>query len=131
MTPDNGLLTITAAYTGLRWGELAGLQWSRTYLGEDPRIHVDRGCGALHEIRGRLELGPPKSPASVRVVQCVDSSGGLSRKVTRTISATVPSGSHDLHYNQGGRCFVERFAGAECSFDLATKDMKSSIRVRK
>jgi integrase len=68
MTPDNGLLTITAAYTGLRWGELAGLQWSRVYLAEDPRIHVDRGCGALHEIRGRLELGPPKSPASVRVV---------------------------------------------------------------
>jgi hypothetical protein len=25
MTPDNGLMTITAANTGLRWGELAGL----------------------------------------------------------------------------------------------------------
>jgi integrase len=26
MSPDNGLMTITDAYTGLRWGELAGLQ---------------------------------------------------------------------------------------------------------
>ena len=38
MAPDDGLLTITAAYTGMRWGELAGLQWSRTYLGDNPRI---------------------------------------------------------------------------------------------
>lgn len=61
-------MTMTAVYTGLRWGELAGLRWSRTCLGENPRIDVDPDVGALHEIRGRLELGPPKSPASVRAV---------------------------------------------------------------
>lgn len=68
MSPDNGLMTITDAYTGLRWGELAGLQWNRTYLDNNPRIEIDPKFGALHEMRGRLELGPPKTPASVRAV---------------------------------------------------------------
>jgi integrase len=68
MTPDEGLMTITDAYTGLRWGELAGLQWIRTYLDTDPRLEIDPDFGALHEVRGRLELGPPKTPASVRAV---------------------------------------------------------------
>ncbi|MEV5301122.1 tyrosine-type recombinase/integrase [Amycolatopsis methanolica] len=68
MTPDAGLMTITDAYTGMRWGELAGLQWIRTYLDEDPRIEIDPNFGALHEVRGRLELGPPKTPASVRTI---------------------------------------------------------------
>ncbi|WP_219419910.1 tyrosine-type recombinase/integrase [Pseudonocardia nigra] len=68
MPPDAGLMTITAAYTGLRWGELAGLQWTRAHLDNRPRIDVDPKFGALHEISGRLELGPPKSPASIRVV---------------------------------------------------------------
>ncbi|MCK2243666.1 MULTISPECIES: tyrosine-type recombinase/integrase [unclassified Crossiella] len=68
MEPDAGLMTITDAYTGLRWGELAGLQWIRTYLDEDPRIEVDPNFGALHEVNGKLELGPPKTPASARTV---------------------------------------------------------------
>jgi hypothetical protein len=33
-----------------------------------PHIDVDPKFGALHEVRGRLELGPPKTPASVRTV---------------------------------------------------------------
>ncbi|MGW5053918.1 tyrosine-type recombinase/integrase [Actinokineospora sp. NPDC004072] len=68
MPPDSGLMTVTAAYTGLRWGELAGLQWTNTHLDTDPRIQVDPATGALHEINGRLELGPPKTPASIRTV---------------------------------------------------------------
>ncbi|PKW19196.1 tyrosine-type recombinase/integrase [Saccharopolyspora spinosa] len=68
VAPEAGLLTITAAYTGLRWGELARLQWIRTYLDDAPRIEVDPKFGALHEVRGRLELGSPKTPASVRTV---------------------------------------------------------------
>lgn len=65
---DDGLLIITAAYTGMRWGELAGLQWTKIYLTSDPRIEIDPEFGALHEVRGRLQLGPPKTPASVRPV---------------------------------------------------------------
>jgi integrase len=68
MEPDDGLLTTMDAYTGLRWGEIAGLRWIRTYLDEDPRIEIDPKFGTLHEVRGRLELGPPKTPASVRTV---------------------------------------------------------------
>ncbi|MGZ3143793.1 hypothetical protein ACVDFE_17710 [Lentzea chajnantorensis] len=58
---------ITAAYTGLRWGELAGLQWIRTHLDSNPCIVLDPEFGALHEVGGqKLELGPPKTPASAR-----------------------------------------------------------------
>jgi integrase len=61
---DNAVLIITATYTGMRWGELAGLQWDHTNL-HDGEIVVHPLVGALHEIRGRLELGPPKHrPAS-------------------------------------------------------------------
>ncbi len=54
---DDALLIITAAYTGMRWGEPAGLQWIRTYL-DDARMEIDPEFGALHEVRGRIELGP-------------------------------------------------------------------------
>jgi integrase len=65
VSPDNAALVITAASTGMRWGELAGLQWDRVDL-DRGEIAVDPRVGALHEIGGRLELGPPKTPASVR-----------------------------------------------------------------
>lgn len=69
MHPDDGLLVITAAYTGLRWGELTGLQWTRTRLDSNPRITVDPQFGALHEVVGhKPTLGPPKTPTSARDV---------------------------------------------------------------
>ncbi|WP_263249604.1 tyrosine-type recombinase/integrase [Saccharopolyspora rosea] len=63
-------MIITAAYTGLRWGELAGLQWHNVALDRSPyaTITVDPDIGALHEIAGGLQLGPPKTPASARTV---------------------------------------------------------------
>ncbi|AEV87659.1 integrase [Actinoplanes sp. SE50] len=60
-------LVITAAYTGMRWGELVGLQRHNCDL-RDARIHIDPKVGALHEIAGTLELGPPKTPAAVRTI---------------------------------------------------------------
>ncbi|KAA9159300.1 tyrosine-type recombinase/integrase [Amycolatopsis acidicola] len=74
---DDALMAITAAYTGLRWGELAGLQWIRTHLDNDPRIEIDPDFGALHEVRGRLTLGTPKTPASVRTVDLPPFLNGL------------------------------------------------------
>lgn len=65
--PRQQLLIITAAYTGMRWGELAGLQWHNVDL-DTGTITVDKDKGALHEIGGRLELGPPKTPASARAI---------------------------------------------------------------
>ncbi|GAB2795080.1 tyrosine-type recombinase/integrase [Amycolatopsis magusensis] len=67
MTPANATLVTTAAYTGMRWGELAGLQWSRVDL-DQAQVTITRTDGALHELGGRLELGPPKTPAAVRTI---------------------------------------------------------------
>jgi integrase len=65
--PWAGILMITAAWTGARWGELTGLQ--------RPNLHLDDGCfvidphtGALHEVNGTLTLGPPKTAESARTI---------------------------------------------------------------
>ncbi|MGP4112608.1 tyrosine-type recombinase/integrase [Streptomyces sp. 4N509B] len=60
------LLVITAAYTGMRWGELAGLQRDNVDL-ERGLVHITHN-GALHEVNGALSLGHPKTRASVRTV---------------------------------------------------------------
>lgn len=73
-----GLLVTTAAYTGLRWGELAGLRWPHVDLAGGS-VRVDAKTGALHEIGGRLMLGAPKTPASVRTVHLPKFLGDLLR----------------------------------------------------
>jgi integrase len=62
---NDQILVITAAYTGMRWGELSGLAKTNTHL-SDGLISVHPQVGALHEVGGRLYLGPPKSAAAVR-----------------------------------------------------------------
>ncbi|MEU8004234.1 tyrosine-type recombinase/integrase [Catellatospora sp. NPDC049111] len=54
---------MTAAYTGLRWGELAGLHRDNVNLREG-WIFVADEDGALIEINGRLSKGRPKTRAS-------------------------------------------------------------------
>lgn len=61
-----GLLVVTAAWTGMRWGEIAGLQRSNLDL-DDGVLLVDRYAGGLHESGARMWLGPPKTNASIRV----------------------------------------------------------------
>ncbi|MBQ1123749.1 site-specific integrase [Streptomyces sp. B15] len=65
-TPQQALLLITAAYTGMRWGELAGLHRDNLDL-TTGRAHITP-TGALHEVNGTLSLGHPKTRASVRTV---------------------------------------------------------------
>ncbi len=60
------LLIITAAYTGMRWGELAGLHRDNVDL-TCGRLHITAN-GALHEVNGHFSLGHPKTLASVRSV---------------------------------------------------------------
>ncbi|MFD4252539.1 tyrosine-type recombinase/integrase [Amycolatopsis thermoflava] len=62
-----GLLIITAAWTGARWGELTGLQRPNSHL-DDGEIVIDPHYGALHEVNGQLELGPPKTACSARTI---------------------------------------------------------------
>jgi integrase len=62
---DEQVLVITAAYTGMRWGELTGLARTNTHL-DDGLLRIDPKVGALHELGGTLSLGPPKTPDSAR-----------------------------------------------------------------
>lgn len=72
-----GLLVLTAAYTGMRWSELAGLQRSSLVLAPRcdeeavqfiPYIQIDPDTGALQRAHGSAVLGPPKSAAAGRDV---------------------------------------------------------------
>lgn len=69
-TPDIGLLMITAAWTGARWGELTGLHRDHTHLPPDGTgyLIIDPRVGALHEVDGQLFLGPPKTAESARTI---------------------------------------------------------------
>ena len=62
--PRYRALVLTAAFVGLRWGELLGLR--RADIDLSARlIHVSR---QIIEVDGRLQDGPPKSAAGVRSV---------------------------------------------------------------
>ncbi len=65
--PAAGVLLVTAAWTGARWGELAGLQRINTHL-DDGVIVIDPVIGALHESSRGIELGPPKTAESARTI---------------------------------------------------------------
>lgn len=57
-------LIYTAAYGGLRWGELAGLRVERF----DPRRRAISVVEQLTEVAGQLSFGPPKTKAGHRTV---------------------------------------------------------------
>jgi len=57
-------LVLTAAYSGLRWGELAGLRRSDVNT-ETGTLKVTRKLG---EVNGTLTYSPPKSKAGRRTV---------------------------------------------------------------
>lgn len=63
----SGLLVITAAWTGARWGELAGLTRSAVDV-RAGTLRIDRYTGCLHEGTRSLWLGPPKTKASARAI---------------------------------------------------------------
>jgi integrase len=58
------LLVATAAYTGLRFGELCGLHVDSI----DPLGRRRRVSQSLRDVDGHLSLGPPKTSASRRIV---------------------------------------------------------------
>ncbi|MBT8224500.1 MAG: site-specific integrase [Dactylosporangium sp.] len=66
--PTDRIMVITAAYTGMRWGEVVGLRRPNCHL-DDARIVIDANTGALHEVAGILALGPPKTPAAIRTIR--------------------------------------------------------------
>lgn len=66
-TVGDGLMILMAAWTGLRWNELAGLQRSHVHL-DDGRVLVGAELSVLHESAHRVWLGSPMTSASVRWV---------------------------------------------------------------
>ena len=64
LPPRFRALVIVAAFSGLRWGELAALRRADVDLAEGT-VRVPRKLAAL---RNRMEFGPPKSEAGRRVV---------------------------------------------------------------
>lgn len=62
--PESWLLVATAAYTGLRFGELCGLQADSLDLLKR-RLRVTQ---TLRDVQGQLSLGPPKTAAGKRTV---------------------------------------------------------------
>lgn len=65
--PIARLLVIAAAWTGCRWGELAGLHRDNVDLRRGV-IVIDPLVGALHESGSMRWLGPPKTRASARTI---------------------------------------------------------------
>jgi integrase len=69
LDPVSAAMVITAAYTGMRWGELAALAWHNVLLDQDvPEIVIDPNEGNLRELAGRVWLDEPKTENSVRTI---------------------------------------------------------------
>lgn len=85
---SDGLLILTAAYTGMRWGELTGLTRDNVDL-TTGSIHVHPNVGALHEVEGKLFLGPPKTNDSVRHIR-------LPRFLTTLLAVHLAEQPHDI-----------------------------------
>lgn len=67
--PEAGILMLTAAWTGARWGELTGLHRDNLHLTPpSSAIVIDPRMGALHEVDTQLFLGPPKTAESARTI---------------------------------------------------------------
>jgi len=96
------ILVITAAYTGMRWGELSGLAKANTHLG-DGLISVDPDKGALDEVRGQLYLGPPKSAAAVRDVH-------LPPFLITLLQEVIDSHDHDMVFCGARGAWLRRSA---------------------
>ena len=62
--PDGSALIYTAAYAGLRWGELAGLRIERVNVLRRTITVVEQ----LNELAGKFAWGPPKTAAGRRTV---------------------------------------------------------------
>lgn len=65
--PAAAVMIVTAAWTGARWGELAGLQRCNIRL-DDGFVVIDPEIGALLESSRGIELGPPKTAESARTI---------------------------------------------------------------
>lgn len=85
LTGHAELMVLTAAYSGLRWGEITGLTGDRIDT-EAATLTVTADYGSLHEVAGVLSMGPPKSRAAVRTVHLNRS---LNERLTEHLQAVA------------------------------------------
>lgn len=134
--PDQNLtlLVLTAAYTGMRLGELLGLQHQYLHLGavgsgELPYIRVHATEGAAHELDGRTWIGTVKNHGSARDVYLPPFLADLLRQHTK------PSRSRTVFYSPAGtvlpRHTVRTAWRRACDGDprLAWEPIISALRV--
>lgn len=89
--PHYRQLVITAAGTGLRWGELTGLSPTAVDL-RRARLYVDR---TLVDLNGQLSFGEPKTRGSRRVVS-------LSPLLVDGLAEQLTHATHDLVFPRPG-----------------------------
>ena len=67
---DAAVLIVTAGWTGARWGELAALQRHNTHLDhpDGGYLRIDPNIGAVVESSRGIELAPPKTTESARII---------------------------------------------------------------
>ena len=67
---DAAVLIVTAGWTGARWGELAALQRHNTHLDHPGGgyLRIDPHIGAVVESSRGIELAPPKTTESARII---------------------------------------------------------------
>jgi integrase len=87
--PWYGCLVFTAAYTGLRWGELAGLKRRRVDLLRRELTVTEQ----LTELNGELRFAPPKTDAGRRKVKL---SPFLAELLADQLAARAQPGSDGL-----------------------------------
>lgn len=94
-------LVLTAAYTGLRWGECAGLRWAQVDMDARRLVVIE----TVVEVSGRLTRKPyPKSEAGRRAVPLPQA---LVTRLRRH-AELVPSGADDLVFPDSGGSFLRR-----------------------
>ncbi|WP_242907449.1 tyrosine-type recombinase/integrase [Actinomadura terrae] len=94
------VMAITAAWTGMRWGELAGLDRVNCHTGEGYLL-IDPDVGSLHEVAGKLWLGPPKSEVAGR---CID----LPPFLAQLLDEIIASHDHDQLFISGAGEWLRR-----------------------
>jgi integrase len=94
-----GLMVVTAAYTGMRWGELAGLHRSAVLLKRSDKIdrrpfertvlRIDPAIGSLHEVEFEAtegELEKWRSAEAARLAECREKDWkAIPRKEPKTV----------------------------------------------
>jgi len=97
---DHRVLVLTAAYTGMRWGELVGLARRNVDLAGGI-IHIDPDEGSLHELAGTVYLGPPKTTDSARAVH-------LPPFLTHLLHDVLTSHTHEIVFTAAMGGYLRR-----------------------